>query len=200
VRFLESERLQKQLDFIVEADKLKNVFRQSAIINPRRRENDAEHSWHLALMAILLLEHARGEVDLLKVLKMVLIHDLVEIDAGDTFCYDEAAQGDKEERELAAAGRIFALLPEDQEKALWSLWREFETQETVEAKFAASLDRFQPLLLNHHTQGHTWSKPGVNREKVLQRNDILRDNVPPLWEYAQGIIKKAVKEGYLPLD
>jgi putative hydrolase of HD superfamily len=195
---LKHQRLAQQLDFIVEVDKLKNVFRQNVVIGTTRNENDAEHSWHLALMAILLSEYAEDQrLDLLKVLKMVLIHDLVEIDAGDTFCYDEAAHADKEERELAAAKRIFGLLPQDQTQELWSLWREFEAQETPEAKFAASLDRFQPLLLNHHTRAHTWTKPGVTRKKVLQRNSILEDNVPALWSYVQKIIREASEEGYL---
>ncbi|HHW91865.1 MAG TPA: HD domain-containing protein [Firmicutes bacterium] len=191
-------RLAKQLDFIAEVDKLKKVFRQNVVIGTTRNENAAEHSWHLALMALLFSEYARDrEVDLLRVVKMVLIHDLVEIDAGDTFCYDEAAHADKEERELAAAERIFNLLPEDQARELWDLWREFEEQKTPEARFANSLDRFQPLLLNHHTQAHTWTKPGVTREKVLQRYGILAENTPTLWEYAQKVINEACEEGYL---
>jgi len=195
---LEKERLEKQLAFIVEADKLKNVLRQNVVIGTTRNENSAEHSWHLALMALLLSEYAREKgLDLFRVVKMVLIHDLVEIDAGDTFCYDEAAHEDKEERELAAARRIFNLLPEDQAREMWDLWREFEEQKTPEARFANSLDRFQPLLLNHHTRAHTWTKPGVTREKVLKRNSIIAANAPELWEYAQRVIDQAREEGYL---
>ncbi len=192
------ERLSKQLDFIVEVDKLKKVYRQNVVIGTQRQENDAEHSWHLALMALLLSEYARDkDLDLFRVVKMVLIHDLVEIDAGDTFCYDEAAHEDKEERELAAAERIFNLLPEDQAQEMWELWREFEEGKTPEARFANSLDRFQPLLLNHHTRAHTWTKPGVTREKVLQRNGLIAENAPALWEYAQKVIDQAWEEGYL---
>jgi putative hydrolase of HD superfamily len=192
------ERLAKQLDFIVEVDKLKKVYRQNVVIGTQRQENDAEHSWHLALMALLLSEYARDkDLDLFRVVKMVLIHDLVEIDAGDTFCYDEAAHEDKEERELAAAERIFNLLPEDQAQEMWELWREFEEGKTPEARFANSLDRFQPLLLNHHTRAHTWTKPGVTREKVLQRNGLIAENAPALWEYAQKVIDQAWEEGYL---
>lgn len=191
-------RLMQQIEFIVEIDKLKHVFRQSALISDRRKENDAEHSWHLAVMAVLLSEYVKeGSVDLLKVIKMVLIHDLVEIDAGDTFAYDEKGYGDKEEREIKAAERIFGLLPKDQADEIWSLWREFEERKTPESRFAASLDRLQPLLLNYHTEGHTWKMPGVTSKKVYKRMEAIRESTPELWEYVKEIIEDSIRKGYL---
>lgn len=195
---MNNERLQKQINFIVEIDKLKKVLRQNVVIGTSRNENDAEHSWHLALMAMLLSEYAVDqELDLLKVIKMVLIHDIVEIDAGDTFCYDEKGYEDKPEREEKAANRLFNILPEEQAKDIYELWREFESLETPEARFAACLDRFQPLILNHHTNGHTWQRPGINSEKVLKRNAILEKNAPQLWEYVKKIIEDSIEKGYL---
>lgn len=184
--------------FIVEIDKLKQIFRQSVLIEDRRNENDAEHSWHITLMAMLLQEYfVHPKMDLLKVMKMTIIHDLVEIYAGDTFCYDEQGNQDKLEREKRSASRLFSLLPEDQKEEMWSLWWEFETQETDEAKFGACLDRLQPLLLNMRTEGHTWKKPGVNKAKVLERNSILKDYAPILWEYVLCELDKAVEQGML---
>jgi len=147
------DRLIKQISFIIETDKLKTIYRQSLLSDKSRYENDAEHSWHLALMAALLSEHTNEKVDLLKVIKMVLIHDLVEIDAGDTYCYDEKAKLDKREREEKCANRIFSLLPDDQRDEMFELWEEFEKMETAEAKFAAALDRLQPVLLNYTADG-----------------------------------------------
>ncbi|MBF7096363.1 HD domain-containing protein [Alkalibacter mobilis] len=192
------ERLQKQIDFIVEIDKLKNIFRQNVVIEDRRNENDAEHSWHLSMMALLLREHfIDPNVDLLKSVKMTIIHDLVEIYAGDTFCYDQEGNKDKLEREIQSARKLFSILPKDQEKELWDLWQEFEETDTMEAKFAACLDRMQPLLLNSMTEGHTWKKPGVNKNKVIERNKILRDHAPNLWEYVISKIDDAVEKGHL---
>lgn len=191
-------RLKKQMEFIVEIDKLKYIFRQSALISDGRKENSAEHSWHLGLMAMFLSEYIKdGNVDLLKVIKMVLIHDIVEIDAGDTFAYDEHGYQDKEEREIQAAQRIFNLLPSDQADEIWKLWREFEERRTPEARYAASLDRLQPLLLNYFTQGHTWRMPGVTSEKVYERMAPIRENTPVLWEYAVEIIEDSIAKGYL---
>lgn len=193
-----SERLQKQIDFIVEIDKMKKIFRQNVVIGTNRNENDAEHSWHLAVMAMLLSEYAESKnLDNLKVLKMILIHDLVEIDAGDTFCYDEKGYEDKEERERKAAQRIFSILPPDQGREILELWQEFEELKTPEARFAASLDRLQPLILNYHTQGHTWQRPGVNKEKVYKRNEILQKGAPELWKYVEEIVEDSIKKGYL---
>jgi len=195
---LDHERLVKQIEFIVEIDKLKRVFRQNVVIGTIQQENDAEHSWHLAVMAIILSEYSSTmELDILRVLKMLLIHDLVEIHAGDTFCYDDEGNKDKLERELRAAKKLFNILPSDQALEIMDLWHEFENMETPEACFAASLDRLQPLLLNYHTNGHTWKKPGVTSEKVLQRNSVLEDNVPQLWEYAKELINDCIHKGYL---
>ena len=192
------ERLDAQLEFILEAEKLKQIFRQTLLPGDERRENDAEHSWHLSLMAILLIEHAREkDLDLLKVLKMLLIHDIVEIDAGDTFTYDEAANADKEEREQAAADRLFNLLPSEQAVELRALWDEFEARQTSEAKYAAALDRFQPLLLNFHTQGEAWRRHGVKKAQVIARNEHIAEGSPALWEYARKMIDGAVARGFL---
>jgi putative hydrolase of HD superfamily len=195
---LDNERLLKQIEFIVEIDKVKQVFRQNVVIGTSRNENDAEHSWHLAVMAILLSEYAvEKEIDVLRVVKMVLIHDLVEIDAGDTFCYDEKGYEDKEEREQRAAKRLFNILPSDQAQEIRELWREFEELKTPEARFAACLDRIQPLILNYNTNGHTWKKPGVTSEKVLKRNELLQENAPLLWEYVRQVIEDSIQKGYL---
>lgn len=195
---MSSERLLKQIEFITEIDKLKNIFRQNVVIGTKRNENDAEHSWHLAIMAVLLSEYSADKnIDTLKVIKLVLIHDLVEIDAGDTFCYDEKGYLDKNEREQKAADRLFSILPQDQAKEIFDLWREFEEVNTPEARFAACLDRFQPLILNHNTNGHTWQKPGVTSAKVFKRNGLLEENAPELWVYFNEVIEDSIKKGYL---
>ena len=195
---MENERLLKQIKFITEIDKLKRIYRQNIVIGTERNENDAEHSWHLAVMALLLSEYfADKDIDTLKAVKMVLIHDLVEIDAGDTFCYDEKGYEDKEEREMKAAERLFNILPSDQAQEIWELWREFEELNTAEARFAACLDRFQPLILNYYTGGHTWQKPGVTSAKVLKRNGLLEENAPELWEYVKEAVKDSIEKGYL---
>lgn len=151
-----AKRLTQQISFILEIDQLKQIYRQNLILDGSRRENDAEHSWHLAMMAVVLQEYASEPVDLSRVLQMVLLHDIVEIDAGDTFCYDVQAGLDKHEREQKAAKRIFGLLPSDQGEELKNLWLEFEAGESPEARFAAVLDRLQPFLNNYHTEGGTW--------------------------------------------
>ena len=194
---MDNERLLKQIDFIVEIDKAKEIFRQNVVIGAERNENDAEHSWHMAVMAILLSEYASSGLDMIKVLKMILIHDLVEIDAGDTFCYDEKANEDKFDREDKAAERIFSILPEDQAKKMYDLWLEFDGLKSDEAKFASCMDSLQPLLLNYNTNGHTWKKPGATYEKVLKRNELMKDNAPILWDYAKKIIKDSYDKGIL---
>lgn len=194
------DRLDKQIEFIVEIDKLKKIYRQSFIIGGERMENDAEHSWHLALMGILLSEYApadEGELDLLRVLKMVLLHDLVEIDAGDTYCYDEEAAQEKITREKKAAERIFNLLPLDQAAEFRSLWDEFEERRTPEALYAAALDRLQPLLLNYYTGGRSWQMHGITLEQVLERNGPILESSPQLWAYVLKMLEKAVEKGYL---
>lgn len=193
-----SERMEKQIDFIVAIDALKDITRQSITINSRRNENDAEHSWHLAVMAMLLSEYAEDQtIDFSKVIQMVLIHDLVEIYAGDTYCYDEKGYEDKEQREQEAADRLFNMLPEDQAQKFMSLWHEFEEMETKEAAFAATLDRFQPLLLNVNTEGHTWQRPGITSEKVLKRTEIAKQKVPQLYEYIERLIQRSIERGML---
>lgn len=193
-----TERLQKQIDFIVAIDQLKEITRQNIVIGSKRNENDAEHSWHLAVMAMLLSEYAAvKDLDVLRVIKMVLIHDLVEIDAGDTYCYDEKGYEDKDEREQKAADRLFNLLPADQAQEMMELWREFEEMKTPEASFAASLDRFQPLVLNYKTGGHTWKRPEATSKKVFNRNEVARENAPEIYEYAKAIIEDSIKKGIL---
>jgi putative hydrolase of HD superfamily len=193
-----SERLERQLRFIVEIDKLKSVFRQTLLMHGKRYENDAEHSWHIAVMALLLSEYASGQkLDIARVMKMALVHDLVEIDAGDTFCYDEKGAQTKLAREQSAADRIFGILPADQASEIRALWDEFEARQTPEARFAAALDRLQPLLHNYNTQGASWQKHGVTSDKVLARNKHIEEGAPVLWEYAENLIRDAVEKGYL---
>jgi putative hydrolase of HD superfamily len=193
-----NNRLRKQLQFILEIDKLKTILRQSPLIDQSRKENDAEHSWHLAVMAILLSEYAKERhMDIFHVVKLALIHDLVEIDAGDTFCYDKTGNNQKLEREKRAADRIFNILPQDQAGEMRALWDEFEARETPEACFAAALDRLQPLLHNFHTQGGTWREHGITRQQVIQRNSPMQDGAPTLWEYAEKLIDEAVEKGML---
>lgn len=194
----DNSRLARQVEFIVEIDKLKQVVRRTWLMDQSRQENDAEHSWHLAVMAILLLEHAQQpELDLLRVLKMLLIHDLVEIDAGDTFAYDDAGAADKTERESAAADRLFGLLPDDQADQWRALWSEFEARETPEAKYAAALDRFQPMLHNYRTQGKAWREHGITADQVIVRNRHLAEGAPTLWAYAERFVADAVAKGDL---
>ncbi len=195
---MNDSRLAKQVEFIVEIDKLKQVYRRTWLADKSRRENDAEHSWHLGVMAVLLLEHAQQpQLDLLRVLKMVLIHDLVEIDAGDTFAYDDAGAMDKAERETAAADRVFGLLPADQAAEFRTIWEEFEARRTPEAKYAAALDRFQPMLHNYVTQGKAWQEHGITADQVIARNQHMVEGSPALWDYAREFVADAVAKGYL---
>ncbi|MBF0393478.1 MAG: HD domain-containing protein [Alphaproteobacteria bacterium] len=193
------DRLSRQIAFVLELDALKQVLRQTLLLADRRQENDAEHSWHIAMMALLLAEHAAEPVDVGRVVKMLLIHDIVEIDAGDTFIYDEAGHADKEAREQAAADRLFGLLPADQGAELRALWDEFEARATPEARFAASIDRLQPLLHNVHTEGAAWRRHGVTADRVLARNAMIGDGAPVLWDYARRLIEQATDAGHLPL-
>lgn len=197
---MNTERLEKQIGFLIEVDKLKQVLRQSFLTDGQRRENDAEHSWHLAMMVVLLSEYAKETVDVLQVVKMVLVHDLVEIDAGDTFAYDASGNETKEEREQQAADRIFNLLPDDWAGEVFELWNEFEARSTAEAKYAAALDRFQPILLNYHAGGMTWLNHGISKEQVMDRNRHIAEGAPELWMYAKGLIEKAVQKRYLRID
>ena len=191
-------RLAQQMRFILEVDRLKEIFRQSLLTRSRRRENDAEHSWHLCLMVLVLAEHASPPApDPLRVLKLLLIHDLVEIDAGDTFAYDEAGRAGQHDREAAAAERLFGLLPSDQAAEFRELWNEFEARATPEAKFAAALDRLQPMLLNAHTEGAAWRRHGVTHDRVLARAEHIREGAPPLWDYTAAMLAEAVAAGHL---
>jgi len=191
-------RLEQQLRFIMEIDKLKQVFRKSMITDRSRYENDAEHTWHLTIMSVVLLEHAnQRDLNLLRVIKMLLIHDIVEIDAGDTFAYDDHGHLDKQEREEKAAIRIFGLLPEDQRSEFMELWQEFERRQTVEARYAAALDRLQPMLFNYHNEGHTWKKFGITSDRVLKRNQHIEEGSAALWEYAKEMLEDAIAKGYL---
>ena len=196
----EKERLEKQIRFIVEADKVKNIFRQTYLADGERKENDAEHSWHLAMMAVLLQEHMKEKADLAKVMTMVLIHDLVEIDAGDTYAYDEKGARTKREREVKAADRIFGLLPEDQGAYFRELWEEFEAYETPEAKFAHPLDNFQPLLLNDASGGKSWKEHGVHRAQPMKRNERIPETSETVWEKMLEIFDKHVECGNLLED
>ena len=191
-------RIGQQIGFLLEADKLKQVLRRSVIHGKQRRENSAEHSWHLALMALVLADHAAvRDLDLLRVLKMLVVHDLVEIDAGDTFAYDEEAKRHQQEREERAAERIFALLPAAQAAELRALWDEFEARHSAEAQFALALDRLQPMLLNYFNGGPGWQEHGVTARQVRALNACMDAGAPALWNYAQGLVTEAVKRGYL---
>ncbi len=194
---MNTERLHRQIAFILEIDRLKSVLRRTYLVNDPRHENSAEHSWHLAMMTLVLAEHATIEVDLLAVLKMLLVHDIVEIDAGDTYCYDAAGNDGKAAREELAAQRIFGLLPDDQSAELHALWTQFEARETPEAKFAAALDRLMPILHNYHTQGRSWLAHGITSAQVTERNRHAGEGSETLWAYVEEIIADAVKQGYL---
>lgn len=194
-------RLVQQIKFIAEADKLKEIFRQTINTQSRRAENDAEHSWALCLCVIVLAEHANhSPLDILRVLKMVIIHDLVEIDAGDTFAYDTAAMVGQHEREAIAADRLFGLLPADQFAEFRALWDEFEAKATPEAKFAAAVDRFQPMLLNCLTQGAAWNRHGITHDRVVNRNRHIADGCADLWKFAEQMIQEAVDAGNLAVS
>ena len=193
-------RLQQQIQFIREIDKLKHVLRRTRLFNNSRFENDAEHSWHLALMAIALSEYSNEPIDLNRVIKMVLIHDLTEIDAGDTFLYDDIRNSSTIQKESEGAERIFGLLPVEQKDEFIKIWQEFEKRETPESKFAAALDRLEPLLQNYFTQGYTWKKHNIHKALVVNKNGpIISKGSSALWEFACDLIEKAASEGYLEI-
>jgi putative hydrolase of HD superfamily len=191
------DRLQKQVEFILEIDKMKNLYRQTYVIHEERKENDAEHSWHLAIMAFMLAEYSNEPVDVLKVMKMVLIHDIVEIDAGDTYCYDEKGYETKADREEVAAQRIFGLLPDDQRKEYYELWREFENSKTNDARFAAVLDRLQPLLLNYTKKGISWQEHDIHKDQVLKRNKDYFQQSDEIAGLIKDVIDDAAQKGWL---
>lgn len=190
-------RLEQQMNFIIEVDKLKTIIRQNYLSDGSRKEDDADHSWHLALMCVILGEYSNEKIDILKTMKMVLIHDLVEIDAGDTYAYDPEANVTKRDRELSAAERIFNLLPEDQAHEIRSLWDEFEEGTTPEAKFAAVLDKIQPVLLNSASGGKSWKEHQVRMSQIMKRSEAVPEGSRILWEYELEIIKRNIEKGIL---
>ena len=194
---MQINRLTQQIQFIIEIDRLKQVIRQTLLTDGSRQENSAEHSWHLAVMAIILAEYAPEDVNIFHVIKMLLIHDLVEIDAGDTFCYDVQGNHSKAAKEAQAALRLFGLLPADQGSELRLLWDEFEAGETPTANFAAALDRIQPLLHNQQTQGGSWRIHGIRRDQVMKRVAPVETGAPELWPFVLQLIDDCVKAGYL---
>ncbi len=191
------DHLLNQIEFIREIDKLKYIFRKTKLINSDRPENDAEHSWHLAMMAIVLAGHANEPIDLEKVMKMVLIHDIVEIDSGDVFVYDTAKNHDNFDEELKAARRIFGILPEEQAEEFINLWIEFEEMKTPESKFARSLDRLEPLLQNASNNGGTWREFDVKYDKVIEKKKAIKDGSEELWKFAENLIDESVEKGIL---
>ena len=195
---IENERLRQQIEFLKEIDDLKQILRQTVLTKDRRQENDAEHSWHLAMLVITLSEYSNDKsIDILRTVKMVLIHDIIEIDAGDTFCYDDHDRNTKTEKEREAAHRIFSILPEEQGQELIDLWEEFEAMETPEAQFAAGVDRLQPLLLNYYSEGYAWKKHGIKKSQVIDRNHHISKGSKVLWKFAENLIEESVNKGYL---
>ena len=194
---MKTETLLKQIEFIKEIDKIKYIQRRTKLFDSNRNENDAEHSWHLAMMAIVLSEYSNEKIDLLKVLKMVLIHDIVEIDAGDTFIYDQNKNHENTDEELKAARRIFGILPEEQAKEFIAIWTEFEEGISNEAKFARAMDRLEPLLQNTLNDGGTWKEFGVKYQAVYEKKKIIAKGSETLWDYAEKLIKNSVEKGIL---
>lgn len=191
------DRLAQQIQFIIEIDKLKQVLRQTTLTDKSRQENSAEHSWHLAMMALVLAEYAPPETDILHAVKLLLVHDLVEIYAGDTFCYNVLGNQDKAEREVQAANRLYGLLPDEQGMELRALWEEFEDQKTPAALFATALDRLQPLLHNQQTEGGTWRLHRITLDQVLQRVAPIQNGAPSLWPFVQQVLSECVDTGIL---
>ena len=191
------EELGRRIEFIYELDRLKNVLRQPFLVDRTRHENSAEHSWHLAMIAIVMAPHARADIDLAKVMKILLVHDIVEIDAGDVDIYDYEARKSKEAEEIEAADRIFGLLPEPEATELRAAWDEYEARETPEAKFAYSCDRLQPFLLNLAIGGQSWSRRGVTADEVKAINGRMVEGLDGVWEFAESLIDQAVVEGVI---
>jgi len=189
------ERLKQQLQFLLELDKQKEIGRQTYLADGSRKEGDAEHAWHMAIMAFLLADYANEKIDVLKTIKMILMHDVVEIDAGDTYAYDTEGNKTKKLREEKAADRIYGMLPEDQRNECRALWEEFEAMETPEAKFANTLDKVQPMLLNDASKGKSWREHGIKKEQVLNRNARTKEGSETLWEYVRQLIEENVKKG-----
>jgi len=194
---MQPDHLSKQVSFIQEIDKIKYIQRKTKLFNSDRPENDAEHSWHLAVMTMVLAEHSDTPIDVLKVLKMVLIHDIVEIDAGDTFIYDTLKSHSNSDNERKAALRIFGLLPKEQADEMIAIWEEFETGVTNEAKFAKSMDRFEPLLQNASNNGGTWKEFDVDYNQVYDKKKVIKEGSTTLWNYAENLLHESVDKGIL---
>ena len=190
-------RLRQQLAFLMEIDKQKEIIRQTYLADGSRKETDAEHAWHLAMMCMILSEYANEKIGVPKTIMMVLTHDLVEIDAGDTYAYDQTGNQTKKERELKAADRIYGLLPEDQRKYLRALWDEFEAMETPEAKFANMLDKIQPVCLNDQSKGKSWVEHNVCKRQIMERNSKTHEGSELLWDYIKKLIEKNVEAGFI---
>ena len=194
---LAMQRLQRQMVFLLELDKLKSVFRRNHLADGSRLENDAEHSWYFAVAAMVLAEHAAERIDLTRVLRMALVHDVVEIDAGDTFIYDGAAKQGQAEREASAATRLFGLLPEDQAQELLTLWREFEEGATPESRYARAIDRIAAVVLNYASQGKTWKQHRIPKRQILAINERIAAGSPALWSYVRELIEDAARRGFI---
>lgn len=195
--FIKDEKLQKQIKFAIVIDEMKNIFRRNLIIDGSRRENDAEHSWNLAMLAMLFEEYSTEKIDLEKVLKIALVHDLVEVYAGDTFAYDSKGNEDKLQREIESADKLFGILDPAQGAEIRALWDEFEAKETPESKYANAIDRIQPLINNYMTNGHTWKEGDVHAPQIYKRMDIIRTTTPDLWQIVEGIISTSIEIGIL---
>ena len=195
--FIKDEKLQRQIKFAIVIDEMKNVFRRNLIIDGTRRENDAEHSWNLAMLAMLFEEYSTEKVDLEKVLKIALVHDLIEVYAGDTFAYDVKGNEDKLQREIESAEKLFGILDPVQGAEIRALWDEFEAKETAESKYANAIDRIQPLINNYMTNGHTWKEGDVHAPQIYKRMDIIRTATPALWPIVEGIISTSIEIGIL---
>ncbi|KJS33123.1 MAG: hypothetical protein VR64_03540 [Desulfatitalea sp. BRH_c12] len=194
----QNDRLKRQVAFLLEIDQLKHTFRQTLLIDRSRHENTAEHSWHIAVAALLFAEHgADDDFDLCRALRMLLLHDIVEIDAGDTYCYDEHGKGDQHERESRAADRLFGMLPGQQSADFRALWDEFEAAETAEARYAHAMDRFQAFMHNYATEGQMWRAHGIQRPQVVARMQPVARGAPLLWQFVRTLIDDAVNRGYL---
>ena len=198
---MDKERLKKQFAFFQEIDKEKEIFRQTYLADASRKENDAEHAWHMAIMTVLLSEYANEEIDVLKTVTMLLIHDIVEIDAGDTYAYDPEGKKTQKERERKAADRIFHLLPDDQADKMYELWEEFEAQQTPEAKFARTMDNIQPMMLNDASNGLSWDEHQVKLSQILKRNERTAKGSEQIWEYAkEEFLQKNIQAGHIIED
>lgn len=193
-----TERIHKQLAFLIEIDRMKSIYRQTLVMDRSRAETDAEHSWHFAMAAWVLYEHAADkDINMSRVIQMALVHDLVEIYAGDTFAYDTKGYADKDQRERAAADKLFAMLPADQGGLLRALWEEFDRMDTPDARYASAIDRLQPFISNYMTEGHTWVKHQVSAEQIYTRMRPLETAIPELWEFVEFVVKNACEKGYV---